>query len=256
MLLSSLNIALAVALVASAIWTLIYIRKKGVPVGKPFLLGLASMAAGYFGAALLLLAVSGFAGGPEGDAFIEGKAAAFVLALTSATLVTLAMFFMLKKPLAQRRSAHETLAFGIGVVLPMLVYRAVGVVAAGAQYLLAGVGYGASALLLAESAVGLALMLCEAVLSLLLAHMLNRNRAFMGFLATLACELAVYAGLSLADAFGAPAAVGPAVGLVVLACVAVYDARAWSSFPPVKRQTRSRGTGKNISWPEPGEDGR
>lgn len=256
MLLSSLSIALAVAFVASALWVLVYIHKKGIPAGKPFLLGLASMAAGYFGAALLLLAVGGFIGGPEADAFIEGKAAAFVLALASAAFVTLMMFLMLKKPLAGRRSAFETLAFGIGAVLPMLLYRAVGVAAAGAQYLLSGVGYGATALLLAESAAGLSLMLCEAVLAPLLAYMLNRKRALAGFLVTLACELAVYAGLSLADAFGTPAFAGPAVGLLVLAGVAFFDARVWSEFPPVKKQPRSRGANKSVPWPEPGEDGR
>ncbi len=256
MLLSSLGIALAVALVASAIWMLIYAHKKGVPIGRPFLLGLASMLVGYFGAALLLLVVSGVVGGPEGDAFIEGQAAAFILALTSAALVTLMMFLMLKKPLAGRRSAYETLAFGIGVVLPMLLYRATGVVVASTQYILSGVGYGDAALLLVESVFGLALMLCEAVLALLLAHMLNRGKALVGFFVTLACELAVYAGLGLADAFNAPAFVGPAAGLIVLAGVAVYDARVWTSFPPVNKKPRSRGATKQISWPEPGEDGR
>ncbi|HWQ57747.1 MAG TPA: hypothetical protein VN540_01915 [Clostridia bacterium] len=256
MILSCLAIALAAALAAAAAWLLFDIRKKGIAIGMPVLLGLACMAIGYVGASALLLVANAVVSAFASVSFIEHEAAAFYLALTTGALVGLAMFVMLKKPLAQRRSAYETLAFGIGVVLPMLVYKVVDVVLVNVSYILLGAEYGESALLLLNSVVGLALTLPEVFLAVLLASLLNRNKALTGLIVTLACETAVYAAQSVRDAFGAPDFIGPVAGVLALTAVAVYDARAWSSFPPVKKPSRARGSNQKIPWPEPGEDGR
>ncbi len=256
MFLCFLSIALAVSFAVGLACALIYIAKKKIPIAKPLLLGGLAMLAGYFGASLLMLAINALTDAVWGISFVEEAAAYLYLALMSGSFIALMMFFMLKGPLKDRRSAYETLAFGLGVAIPMCAIKAVEIIWTNVSLIASGVDYATAALMLLTGAVNLALCLLEVFVALLLAHMLNEGKTAAGFFIALACEAFVYAALSLKDAFGFPAVIGPALSVAVCAVLAVYVSKVWDRFPPVKRDARVRRGSGDIQWPEPGEDGR
>lgn len=256
MLLCFLSIALAVSFVVGLACALIYIAKKKIPIAKPLLLGGFAMLAGYFGASLLMLALNAAIEAFAGRSFMDDAAAYLYLALTSGAFIALMMFFMLKGPLKDRRSAYETLAFGLGVAIPMCAIKALEIIWTNVSLIASGVDYATAALMLLTGAVNLALCLLEVFVALLLAHMLNEGKKTAGVFIALACEAFVYAALSLKDAFGFPAVVGPALSVAVCAVLAVYVSKIWDRLPPVKRDARVRRGAGDIPWPEPGEDGR
>jgi hypothetical protein len=257
MLISIFGIALAIVFVLGIIFALVYIAKTGVPIWRPLGLGFACMTIGYFGASFLLLAVNAVVESSSGYSFIDDPQAAFYLALTTAVLIACLMFFMLKKPLRERASAYEALVFGLGVAVPTLVYKALGITLTHIAYIASGAGYGTSALLLLDDTLQMAITLCEAYLAVLLAYMIRQGKALPGLAAVLAAELLVYAGGSAQDAFGWSAYIGLSASVAVCAVVVFIDTKVWNSFPPFKRDARvRRGAGGNIPWPDPGEDGR
>lgn len=257
MIICLLGITLAIAYIIVFIYSLIYIAKTGTPVWKPFGLGIASMMIGYFGASFLLLALNAVVEASSGYSFIDNSVAPFYLALVTAALISIVMLMMLKKPLRERRSAYEALAFGLGVVAPMLAYKTASVVWSNLAYIISGAGYSASTLLLLEGTLGTAIVLLEALLAILLSYMIFKGKTWTGFLLVLTLELLVYASGSVQTAFGWPNFIGLGTGFAVCAAVTVIDVKVWNRFPPFKREARTqRGVKSAIHWPDPGEDGR
>lgn len=257
MLLSLIGIACAVIFFLELIFSLIYIKKTGLPIWKPFGLGIACMGIGYFGAPLLLLLVNAVVEAFSGHSFIQNEGTAFSLALTTGALISCTMFFMLAKPLKTHRSAYEALTFGLGVVAPTLAYKAIGVTISNIVCIASGSDLGVSALLLLEGTLQLALAFAEAALAVLLAYSLNKCKGWSGFVAVLAAQLLLYASAGAQTAFGWSRFAGPALGIVVMAAAVVFDVQIWKRFPsPEGDAQRRRGAIGNIQWPGAEEDGR
>lgn len=256
MILCLLDIAISVTSVLALIYVLIYIKKAGVSVWKPFGLGVAVMLIGYFGSAFLLLAVDAVTEAATGSTFVEDDITALYLALTTAIILTLMMFLMLKKPLASNRSAYEVLTFGVGIVFPAFLYRTVSVTLSDIAYIVSGADYGTAALLLLSDILGMAGALLEAFLAIVLAYMMGKDKPWKGFFAVLAAMLLSYAGGSVQTAFGWSGIVGYSIGTGLSAAAAVAGIKVWKDLPPIKQKQTSRGFNSNIQWPDKGEDGR
>lgn len=255
MLFSVLGIAFALGLSVTLVYAFIFMAKAKTPVFKPLFAGGLCMFLGtVLASVLLLLLHAALEAGGKG--FLEADVAGFYLTLITGALVTAGMFFALKRPLAARRSAYESLAFGLGVALPLFVYRAAGAVVMSGAYLVAGAGAADSLLLLLENVADLLLALGEAACAVFLAHLLNQKKPASGFFAALLFELVLRAALSLEAAFGIPGWYGRAFGFVLLALACWYDLRVWKRFPPRQEPPRKRGVNQNIPWPEPGDDGK
>ncbi len=256
MMLSCLAVAIAAGFVTAAAYALVYIKKSGAPIRLPLALGAASLGLAYVAASLVMLAVESAFDAATGASFLEETGAYFYMELAAGASLALMMFLMLRGPLRERRSARESLAFGIGVAGLLLLYKAVNVVAANVECIRADVDYGTAALVLAEGTAGMALTLLEALAAVTLAHFLNRKRPWTGLVAALICAVVSGAADGAAEMFGLPRLVRYAVPLALIAALAVFVGRVWKEFPAVRLAAKKRRGAKEIQWPDPGEDGR
>ncbi len=256
MILSAINIIFALVFIAIPVFALIYLAKKHVPFGKPLLLGSVTMMIGYFGSSFIVLLINAIVEASGGAAFIETDMAYFYLAVTIATVLAVLMTIMLAKPLNGRRSAEETVAFGMGVVIPMVAYRAIGVIWTSIAYIETGADYAASGVLLTNGMFTMAVCFVDAFIAVMLADFINKGRLWTGFAFALTAELLINGAGSVYDAFAWPFIIYPITAVVLSAVMIAYDLRVWKDFPePVSDKKVRRGK-QNIQWPDPGDDGR
>ncbi len=250
MLLLILGMLLAIALLALPFVILSLVRKGGIKVLKPFLLGLGIMIVGSVLPVAYAWLVEEAAGlGENAAPFFTGIGATVLswplMGIAVAGTMSLALRFLLPG----RRSAPEALVLGAGVCIPTLFYRGFVIVLAYLNGISAGAGYGESAAVLFSFSWLLLSAVVEAPLAIITAYFVNEKKSWLGFALCAGLETICLSASSMAETLGIYDWIMTAVNILAVAGAVWAAIKLWPHLPaPVTAKSK-------IQWPDGEDDG-
>lgn len=248
MILSILTIVICAFVAIMLIGILHRASKLGIPVGKPLLYGICSMGAGYTVSALILAAVNAIMGN-KADALFENPNSYVIFGAATGAAIAVAMFVVFILPMKKQRSAMEVLIYGVGVSLPLLIYRVLSIIISNIECIKIGAGYDVTLTVFAMSIIAMFTSFLEVFCAIIMASLINRNKKLIGLLTVVVIEIVTYGASSFSESFGWPDYVYYIV--MSIACVGtfMYVIKVWRDFPPTIVEKKKPKT-KNIQWPD------